>query len=398
MKKLSIPISFRRNALCKDSLNFVFNAHNIIDNRVLNEYRYVVINLEQMQSPPMLANHKYLDLLQNSIVFDYSIENQSHYCVNPNPHKVVEFGFAPYLHAVSSNRIQSNQGIFYGFMNDQRRKIITNLNNSGVSISVLSPPLYGPERDLMLQNYGFILNIPFYSKPIFEQARLFHPMSMGIPTVADKSLYEKIPSAYQDTVIWFESDNIESLTKIISDEQKFQMIGKERIANFKNQYLETEQIDKWKERLHLVTEELDRKSHAYVSKFYHKAPLIEPNQTSHLTLFAESLTRSFYDLCCALAKNSKIYLFCSLCELFIGLSCRVLREPARILYFSKDNSYLVEITTEFNRWDSSACSIGYSSSCELQIVSVVKTATTLYDKNLSRTFCYDLGLQSHIDF
>jgi hypothetical protein len=64
--------------------------------------------------------------------------------------------------------------LFYGWVNDRRREILTALADAGLKIVAVSGGFYGQERDRMIARAKVVLNLHFYEQSIFEIFRCSH--------------------------------------------------------------------------------------------------------------------------------------------------------------------------------------------------------------------------------
>ena len=153
----------------------------------------------------------YLALLGNSAVVDYDTGNVSAYTAHLDDVPLISFAHAPYL-AGESLPIDARpiDILFFGSVNERREQLIKQVESSGRTVTLLSSPLYGPERDELIKQAKAVFNCHFYESARFEQARAFQCMSLGTPVISERTVSTLPPVQFEDTVFWVDSNQLGS--------------------------------------------------------------------------------------------------------------------------------------------------------------------------------------------
>ena len=187
-----------KNRILPTGLNIVFGAH-INPKSQLNLGKNVVIfNSEQLPEQSAWINADYKSVLNQYYIWDYSkfnLENIKH-----ESKRLVCFHYAGALSRVVQSATPEYDLVFYGSLNDRRRKILNTLRESH-GLKVLDfYGLYGPERDVLLANTKALLNLHFYDSQIFQQIRAFYPLINRIPVISENFPTQSAPPIYSETV------------------------------------------------------------------------------------------------------------------------------------------------------------------------------------------------------
>jgi len=153
---------------------------------------YIVYQLEQStgDAESKWFNERYMEYMRNALeTWEYSLINYS-YLKGQGIRNIV---YIPLTYMSTCNRhfpkdtVKDIDVLFYGSMNDRRRDIIAQLENSGITVTK-SHSLWGSERDNMIARSRVILNIHFYDRSILETARLSYLLSNGCRIISEKSI------------------------------------------------------------------------------------------------------------------------------------------------------------------------------------------------------------------
>jgi SAM-dependent methyltransferase len=210
-RRMGAEVSLAKNRLRHDAVNFVFGAHLGFDAALRGRYTCVFVNLEQLGAGGAAVAPAYLALLRNAAVIDYESANVSAYTTHLDDVPLVSFAYAPYLASAALPIEQRPIDIlFFGSLNERRDKLIQQVETSGRRVTLLSSPLYGPERDELVKQAKAVLNCHFYESARFEQARAFQSLSLGTPVVSERNPSTQPPVQFEDTVFWVPSGDMGS--------------------------------------------------------------------------------------------------------------------------------------------------------------------------------------------
>ncbi|WP_433703813.1 hypothetical protein [Paraburkholderia sacchari] len=157
--------------LTGEGVNVVFGAHLLDPGSVLPP-NTIVVNLEQMRAGWPAQFPHYIELLRRHVVFDYSLSNVERIReLTGNPHvHVLKPGYVPQLTTIEPAGNQDVDVLFYGSLNERRRKILDGLRDAGLVVQHLMG-VYGAARDQWIARSKIVLNVHFYDDKIHEIVR-----------------------------------------------------------------------------------------------------------------------------------------------------------------------------------------------------------------------------------
>jgi len=205
LRRVGLAPHISKNRLRSDCINWILGGHLALRPEVLEGYRCVIVNLEQIGKGGASLSPDYLQLLQRHPVLDYDSGNLAAYRVPGLPAGLFEFSHAPYLE--SSTQPLPERPIdllFYGSVNDRRRELFRRIEAAGVPVTYFDKPIYAEERDHYIRNAKAVLNCSFYESHRFEQVRAFHCLSLGTPLITEQVLDRGIPARFADSVFFFD--------------------------------------------------------------------------------------------------------------------------------------------------------------------------------------------------
>ncbi len=155
----------------EEGVNFVFGAHLVAPNFPL-PVNTVIVNLEQMRAGHFAQPH-YVELLKHHPVIDYAARNVARIAELTGHNQVHQFriGYMPALTRIAASPQQDIDVLFYGSINDRRKKILDALSAAGLAVAVAPFGEYGAARDARIARSKVVLNIHFYDDRIHELVR-----------------------------------------------------------------------------------------------------------------------------------------------------------------------------------------------------------------------------------
>lgn len=210
LQRLGIEVSWGKNRLRGDAVNYVLGAHLGFDPDCTRHFACVFINLEQLGENGANVNPQYLRLLRENAAADYDAENVAAYSEDREDVPLISFNYAPYLDDPDDATPLSERPIdllFVGSMNQRRAALIERIERTGTQVTCFDTAVYGPERDRFVRRAKSVLNVHFYESARFEQARASFVMSCGTPMVSEQSV--GAGSAYERSVMWFDERELE---------------------------------------------------------------------------------------------------------------------------------------------------------------------------------------------
>jgi SAM-dependent methyltransferase len=213
LRRLGAEVTMAKNRLRADALNIVFGAHLGFPPEWRERHACLFVNLEQLGMGGAEVSPSYLKLLKTSGVIDYDTANVSAYVADPADVPIIPFTHARYLEDRSGDLLPLQDRpidlLFFGSMNERRRRFIERVESAGATVAMFDKPLYLNERDNYVRQAKAVLNCHFYDCAKFEQVRAFHCLSLGTPVIAERGHGTSVPSAFEDSVIWVNEDELD---------------------------------------------------------------------------------------------------------------------------------------------------------------------------------------------
>jgi SAM-dependent methyltransferase len=188
-RRLGAEVSIGKNRLRHDAVNFVFGAHLGFDPALRERHTCVFVNLEQLGDGGKPVSAAYLDLIATSAVVDYEASNLAAYAASGIKVPIVSFAEAPYLAQPAGLALEKRpiDILFFGAVNERRRRLIAQIEAAGRTVAAPRGLIFGPERDGLIAQAKVVFNCHYYETARFEQARVFHCLSMGTPVVSERA-------------------------------------------------------------------------------------------------------------------------------------------------------------------------------------------------------------------
>jgi len=219
-----------KNRLIQDGINIIFGAHIAPDQHQDLPQNVVIFNTEQLPENSAWVNDAYKKILQNNFVWDYSNINYS--LIAHQKKALIGFYYNQGLRRIPVAQEKKWDLLFYGSINERRKKILDELTSRGLKIKVIFG-VYGPERDLFIGQSRAVLNLHFYDSQILEQIRIFYPLINQIPVVSENFPAASAPDIYKTCL--FTPADLEFndfVVKLLADESLFQELSSTKLANF----------------------------------------------------------------------------------------------------------------------------------------------------------------------
>lgn len=159
---------------------------------------YVIFNTEQVVEGSPWMTLEYLEILKSYEVWDYSPANVAALAKLGVKARHCPIGYMPCMENIAYGRSSTVRGrdivdwkdwvsvgaggeidcVFYGSMNERRRKILDALKEAGVNVAEFIG--YGEFRDKLIARAKVVLNIPFYESDAFEIFRVAPLLANGV--------------------------------------------------------------------------------------------------------------------------------------------------------------------------------------------------------------------------
>lgn len=219
-----------KNRLLPSGLNIVFGAHIRPQESAAYPPNTVIFNTEQIPEKSVWISSQYKNCLDRHFVWDYSPFNLA--ALGHDRAQQVNFYHVEKLRRIVVDQRPEYDLIFYGSMNDRRKKIIEKLRSRGLKILTVFG-LYGPERDALLGKARAVLNLHFYESQIFQQIRAFYALSNGIPVISENFPEASAPSLYGEVIFTPGREPFEDfVVNLLAQHQRFEQTAREKTDRF----------------------------------------------------------------------------------------------------------------------------------------------------------------------
>lgn len=218
--------------LIGEGVNFVFGAHLVAPNVPLPP-NSVIVNLEQMRGGRLVQPH-YIECLKHHPVLDYSERNVERIReLTGNPHvRAFKIGYVHALSRIAAAPHQDIDVLFYGFVNDRRRKILDALAAAGLAVKVL-PGIYGVERDAWIARSKVVLNVHYYEDKIHELVRSSYLLANSKAVVSECEADTEIEDDIRAALVAVPYDAlVETCIALVRDESRRKAVEQKALQLF----------------------------------------------------------------------------------------------------------------------------------------------------------------------
>lgn len=146
----------------------------------------IIFNLDQLvPGYPWFTEH-YLQLLSNFRVWDFSARNVEYlHRSGTAPTAVhVPFGYSSCLARIAAAEVQDVDVLFFGVLNERRRRVLRELQERGAHVVALSN-VWGAKRDAWIARAKLVLNIHQADGGIFEAVRVLFLLANGKAVISE---------------------------------------------------------------------------------------------------------------------------------------------------------------------------------------------------------------------
>lgn len=150
----------------------------------------ILYNGEQVNRDGFWPN--LVELYSRFEIWDYSAANADRYAEwsLPRP-QVVRPGYCPVLSNRIPKRTRVCDVVFFGSINERRRKILDGLREKSLSVLEVPFGVYGKERDELIATANLCINIHYYESSIFESVRCSYLAQNGIHVLSERSVNDE---------------------------------------------------------------------------------------------------------------------------------------------------------------------------------------------------------------
>jgi hypothetical protein len=165
---LGHQVSHRGNAFLSTAQNIVLGPQFVLADTPLPEGT-ILYNLEQIGGNPNMLLLP--ELSKRYIIWDYSPANIVYWREHGIEARYVPIGYVPELTRIPPVPHPDIDVLFYGSTNRRRKKILTELEESGVKVAFMQQ--FGELRDAAISRSKVVLNLHYFDSPrLFEWVRV----------------------------------------------------------------------------------------------------------------------------------------------------------------------------------------------------------------------------------
>lgn len=214
LRRFGVDVSIATNRLRSNTVNLVLGAHLGFPAESRARHACLFVNLEQLGPGGAQVSQDYLTLLQSSGVVDYDLANIGAYAADPADVPLIPFRHAPYLARAAEAVLPLEERpidlLFFGSMNERRRRLIARIEACGLQVATFDHPLYADERDQYIRQAKAVLNCHFYESATFEQVRAFQCLSLGTPVISERCSQTRPDPVFDEAITWFDDQSLEA--------------------------------------------------------------------------------------------------------------------------------------------------------------------------------------------
>ncbi|HUN71587.1 MAG TPA: methyltransferase domain-containing protein [Steroidobacteraceae bacterium] len=197
LRRLGLAV-FHREPPAQPARQIVLGAHLLTELGMSGlPATAIIYNSEQIFPGSPWLHSAYLAGLKSHEVWDYSAENVGRLRELGVPNvRHVPLGFVPELARIAP-AAEDIDVLFYGCVNDRRKKILDQLEARGLKVMTLSGT-YGEERDGAIGRAKVVLCLHYYEAKVFEIVRVAYLLSNEKAVVAEWSAEPAEHSEHSD--------------------------------------------------------------------------------------------------------------------------------------------------------------------------------------------------------
>lgn len=209
LEDLGHSVVININGVLADARNIIIGCH-LLDPSLIESTpeSTIIINTEQLGTVSSRWHDKISRWVRRFQTWDYSETNLAKLReIGAEEPKLLRLGYHGRLARIPRSSPQDIDVLFYGALNDRRKRIIDDLKAAGSNAMVIG--FYGEERDKFIARSKVVLNLHYHASHVFEIVRVFYLMinakavvsEMGEDTAIDPFYLPGIRTArYEDLV------------------------------------------------------------------------------------------------------------------------------------------------------------------------------------------------------
>jgi hypothetical protein len=236
IRELGHEASLKFNELTTDR-NIIIGCHLLSPSLMTQVPKStIILNTEQIYSDDSSWNENIFEWIKNFEVWDYSLRNiEKIKSLGISNFKHLRIGYQKELKRIEKSTIQDIDVLFYGSINDRRKKILDELKESGLRTEVLFG-VYGEERDKFISRSKIVLNFHYYKSQIFEIVRVFYLLHNDVAVVSEINESTSIDDQWRSAVSGAPYENLVNQVISLSNDASLRKLtekkGRDAIEEF----------------------------------------------------------------------------------------------------------------------------------------------------------------------
>lgn len=188
-----------KNQIIPFVTNIVIGAHQQVDMPQLPT-NTIIWNTEQLIEGSWWLTERYIGILKNYTVWDYSHANVN-ILKNMGIEKVhyAGLGYSKDLEIIPQKE-KDIDVLFYGSVSERRAAVFEALAGEGIGLKSLYN-VYGKERDDYIARSKIVLNVHFFDECYFEPIRVGYLINNKAFVISEKSVNEKDENIMADSIV-----------------------------------------------------------------------------------------------------------------------------------------------------------------------------------------------------
>ena len=202
LRDLGYSASVSENKIDAAARNIIIGCH-LLDPAVADRLHAstIILNTEQLFDDEDDWVKRVIPWVSRFETWDYSRVNVDK--LSTLPHVKLRFlpiGYHGELARIKREADQDIDVLFYGSVNERRRKILADLQSAGLNVHAVFG-VYGPQRDVLIARSKVVLNMHFYKSHIFEIVRVFYLMTNSKAVVGEVGEMTTIEPCYEGGIM-----------------------------------------------------------------------------------------------------------------------------------------------------------------------------------------------------
>lgn len=191
----------------------------------------IVINTEQVAADDTEWNSNIFKWVASFETWDYSARNLVKLSeVGVKNPKLLRLGYHPKLMRIPKSPVQDIDVLFYGSINERRKKVIDSLKATGLNVQAVFG-VYGDERDKLISRSKVVLNLHFYSSQIFEVVRVFYLMTNAKAVVGEVGASTSVDEAYLEGIRLSDYDHlVQACVSVVAEDDMRRALEEKALA------------------------------------------------------------------------------------------------------------------------------------------------------------------------